>query len=84
MAHEVDVQLRPDLFDHARQLVTKSDRPRQWFRPVAFQDVEVRSAYSARVDADQSGLLRHRGARHPIHDRRPAGSFEADYGYVIG
>ena len=74
LPHVVAGQLRPDLFDHAGQLVSERERPRQLTRPVPAQDVQVGAAHPAGIDADQRTTRRHRRPRHAPQHRRRAGT----------
>ena len=69
LAHEVFCKFRADLDQHPANLVTEREWPRQWFRPVALQNVQIGAANTAGADLDESGLARNFRPRHGADDR---------------
>src|SRR5262245_28609877 len=57
LRHEVFGELAAAFDDDAAELMAQRERPRQGFRPMAFEDVQIRAAYAAGADLDQRGLL---------------------------
>ena len=58
LAHEVFLEFRADLDQHAADLVAERERPRQRLRPMSFQDMQIGAADTAGADLDQRGLFR--------------------------
>ena len=55
-AHEILVEVGADLDQHAADLMAERERPWQWLRPMAFEDMQVGAADPAGADLDQRGL----------------------------
>ncbi len=79
LAHEIFREFRADLDQHAADLVAERERPRQWLRPMAFQDMQIGAADAAGADLDQRRLLRNFRPRHGANDRLRAGSVIGAY-----
>ena len=69
LAHEVFLEFRADLDQHAADLVTERKRPRQRLRPVPFEDMQIGAADAAGANLDQRALLRDFRPRHGADDR---------------
>src|SRR5437763_1454530 len=57
LAHEIFVEFRSNLNQHAADLVTERERPWQRLRPVAFQDVQIGTANAAGADLYKGSLV---------------------------
>src|SRR5690606_24412248 len=68
LAHEICLQLGADLDNNAGELMAEGERPRQWFRPVALQNVLIRATNAARCNLNERPFGRDLGPRHfPDH-----------------
>src|SRR5690606_10522811 len=68
LAHKIGLQLGADLDNNAGELMAKGERPRQWFRPVALQNVLIGATNAARCNLNERPFGRDLGPRHfPDH-----------------
>jgi hypothetical protein len=74
LAHEIFRKFRADLDQNAANFMTERERPRQWFRPVTFKDVQIGAADAAGTDFYQCGLLRNFRPWHIANNRLRAGT----------
>jgi hypothetical protein len=75
-SHEVLGEFCSGLDDDAAELMTQRERPRQRLWPVAFENVQVGAAYSARADRNQRGFLRNVRPFYRADHRRCTGAGE--------
>src|SRR5262245_7272749 len=76
LAHEVFGELRSRFDDDPAELVTEREGPRQWLRPVAFQNMQVGAAHAASANLNKRGILGNLRPWHGTDDRLGAGSGE--------
>src|SRR3954470_19918695 len=69
LAHEVFREFTANLDQHTADLVTERKWPWQWFRPVAFQNVQVCAANAAGSDLDERCFARNFGPGYSADDR---------------
>jgi hypothetical protein len=84
LAHEILGKFRPDLDQHAADLMPKRKRPRQLLRPVALEDMQVGAADAAGSDFYEGGFLGDFGPWHGANDGGGAGAVvgaDADLGH---
>src|SRR5258705_3352509 len=72
-AHEVFLEFRADLDQHAADAVAERERPRQLLRRVALQDMQIGAANAAGADFNQRRLLRNFRPWHVANNRLRAG-----------
>src|SRR5205085_4136455 len=68
LAHEIFGELGADLDQHAADLVTERERPRQWLRPMSFQNMQIGAANPAGADLDQRRFAWNLRPRHGADD----------------
>src|SRR6266852_3054277 len=83
LAHEIFLEVRADLDQHAAYFVAERERPRQLLRPVAFEDMQIGAAHAAGADFYQCRLLRDLGPRHGANDRLRAGPVVGAYANLL-
>ena len=68
------VSTRSLFFNHAGQLMSQSQRPRQRFGPVSTENMQVGAANSTSIDPNQSRSIRYVRPRHTADLSSRAGS----------
>src|SRR5689334_11134461 len=69
LAHEVLFEFRANLDQHSADLVTEREWPWQWFRPVAFQNMQIGAANAAGTDLYKRRFARNFGPGYGANDR---------------